>query len=167
MSTLDTWRIGRSKGLCSVCGREFTPRQGLYSALREEGEEFARLDFCQSCWSGRPPEGFFCHWKTRRPEQRQKQVLDTALMLEFFDRLEGAEAESKKVFRFVLALYLMRRKELKLIGPERSERADGRETLVFERRSSGEKVRVENPDLGEEQLQEAAAQLGNLLNADL
>ncbi len=167
MSTLDTWRIGRSKGLCSACGKEFAPSQGLFSALREEGEEFARLDFCQSCWPGQPPEGFFCHWKTRRPEPRQKQVLDTGLMLEFFDRLDGAEAENKKVFRFVLALYLMRRKELKLIGSERPERADGRETLVFERRSSGDRARVENPDLGEEQLQEAAARLGSLLNADL
>ncbi len=164
MTALETWRIGRSKGLCSACGKEFAPNQGLYSALREEGEEFARLDFCQGCWPGQAPGDFFCHWKTRRPEPQQKQVLDTGLMLEFFDRLEGAEAENKKVFRFVIALYLMRRKELKLIGPERSE---GKETLVFERRSTGDKVRVENPNLGEEQLQEAAAQLGSLLNADL
>jgi hypothetical protein len=164
MSTLETWRISRSKGLCSACGKEFAPSQGLFSALREEGEEFARLDFCHACWPGQRPDGFFCHWKTRRPEPQQKQVLDTSLMLEFFDRLEGAEAENKKVFRFVIALYLMRRKELKLIGPERS---DGREMLVFERRSSGQKAKVENPNLGEEQLQEAAAQLGSLLNADL
>ena len=66
--------------------------------------------------------------------------------------------------RFPVALYLMRRKELKLLGPERT---DERELLVFQRRSSGEKARVENPNLGEEQLQEAAGQLSSLLNADL
>jgi hypothetical protein len=164
MAALETWRIGRSKGLCAACGKELPPGRPLFSALREEGEGFARCDFCPDCWPAQRPEGFFCHWKTRRPEPQQKRLLDTGLMVEFFDRLEGAEAQNKKVFRFVIALYLMRRRELKLIGPERSE---GKETLVFERRSKGDKVRVENPNLGEEQLQEAAAQLGSLLNADL
>ena len=164
MSSLETWRISRSKGLCCACGRDFAPSQPLFSALREEGEGFARHDFCNSCWPGQQAAAFFCHWKTRRPEPQQKQVLDTGLMLEFFDRLEGAEAENKKVFRFVVALYLMRRKELKLIGPER---VDDREMLAFERRSSGARTRVDNPNLGEEQLQQAAAQLGSLLNADL
>ena len=164
MSAVETWRISRGKGVCCACGKEFRPNQGLFSALREEGEEFSRHDFCQSCWPAQPEGGFFCHWRTRRVLPEQKQALDTGLMMEFFDRLEGAEAPNKKVFRFVVALYLMRRKELKLLGPERT---DGRELLVFQRRASGEKVRVENPNLGEEQLQEAAAQLSSLLSADL
>jgi hypothetical protein len=164
MSPVETWRISRSKGCCSSCGKEFAPSQGLFSALREEGEDFARQDYCQSCWPARQTEAFFCHWKTRRPQPQQKQVLDVGLMLEFFDRLEGAEAENKKAFRFVIALYLMRRKELKLVGPER---VDGRQVLAFERRSTGQMALVEDPGLDEGQLQEAAAHLGSLLNADL
>ena len=164
MSAVETWRISRGKAACCACGKEFQPNQGLFSALREEGEEFLRHDFCPSCWPAQQEASFFCHWRTRRAQPEQKQALDTGLMLEFFDRLEGADAANKKVFRFVVALYLMRRKELKLLGPERT---DERELLVFERRSSGEKTRVENPNLGEEQLQEAAAQLSSLLSADL
>jgi hypothetical protein len=164
MSAFETWRISRSKGLCSACGSEFSPSQGLFSALREQGEDFARHDFCSPCWGGQHEAEFFCHWKTRRPQPEQRQVLDTELMVEFFERLEGAEGENKKVFRFVVALYLMRRKELKLLG---AERPDGREMLAFEQRRSGRKTLVETPDLSEEQLQEAAAQLNGLLNADL
>jgi len=164
VSVFETWSVSRSKPFCCVCGTEFRPSQSLFSALREEGEEFERRDFCPSCWDQQRTDAFFCHWKTRRAQPERKQVLDTDLMLDFFDRLEGAAAENKKVFRFVLALYLMRRKELKLLG---TERVDDKEMLAFQRRRSGAKTLVETPDLTEEQLQEAAARLGNLLNADL
>lgn len=164
MSVFETWRITRSKALCCACGKGFSPSQSLFSALRDEGEDFARQDFCSPCWDGQQTDAFFCHWKTRRAEPEQKQVLDSELMLDFFDRLEGAQGENKKAFRFVVALYLMRRKELKLLG---AERLNDREMLAFERRGSGRKTLVETPDLSEEQLQEAAAQLSRLLNADL
>ena len=121
MSAVETWRISRGKAACCACGKEFQPNQGLFSALREEGEEFLRHDFCPSCWPAQQEASFFCHWRTRRAQPEQRHALDTGLMLEFFDRLEGADAANKKVFRFVVALYLMRRKELKLLGPERTD----------------------------------------------
>ncbi|MCK4374756.1 MAG: hypothetical protein KAX19_05480, partial [Candidatus Brocadiae bacterium] len=75
--------------------------------------------------------------------------MDTDLMLEFFDRLERPDSDMKRTLRFVLALYLMRRKELKLVEVSRGDT----ESLVLERRSSGDKVEVENPNLTEEQIE--------------
>ena len=66
--------------------------------------------------------------------------------------------------RFVLALYLMRRKELKLLQDDGGGGPGG---LVLQRRSSGDRVRVENPNLTEEQIEAASAQLSQLLNAGL
>jgi len=85
-------------------------------------------------------------------------------MLEFFERLERADTAKKRTLRFVLALYLMRRKELKLTGVERGPQG---EFLVLRRRSDGRETRVLNPGLSEQQLQETSAHLSQLLNAAL
>ena len=61
MSAVETWRISRGKAACCACGKEFQPNQGLFSALREEGEEFLRHDFCPSCWPAQQEASFFCH----------------------------------------------------------------------------------------------------------
>lgn len=159
----DSWRITKSRGACSRCGEEFAANRVLFSGLKEEEGELTRRDFCPDCWE-QDDAGFFCFWRTRRPEAEQKQTVDTDLMLEFFDRLDRPDTEKKGALRFVLALYLMRRKELKLLQVERD---GGGESLVLQRRSSGGKARVANPGLTEEQIQETAAHLGHLLNADL
>ncbi len=172
---LDNWRITRNGDQCTRCERPFARNRTLYSCLVEEQEGLARLDFCASCWEGREegdpaPGGVepFCFWRTRRAPRQQKQVVDTELMMEFFNRLEagavsGDEAGGqKRAFRFVLALYLMRRKELKLLEVSHEGGA-----LIFERKSSGDKVEVADPGMTEEQIQESAGQLTSLLNAGL
>lgn len=160
----ETWRISAGQGACSGCGEEFAAREPFFSALLDEGDEFLRRDFCPRCWQQRPEEEFFCHWKTRHPEPDRKQRLDTDLMMQFFRRLEGAAEQRKRLFRFVLALYLLRRKELKLAEVERG---GDEEALVFEQRSSEEQFRVENPGATEQQLEETAAGLSRLFDAEL
>jgi hypothetical protein len=163
-SVLEGWRISKSKDACSRCGRQFPPARAFYSCLVEEQADLVRRDFCADCWEQEPPAGLFCYWRTRRSAAPVKRVVDTALMLEFFDRLEQADTDRKRVLRFVLALYLMRRKELKLLETGRDS---GAETLIFLRRASDSRVEVQNPGLTEEQIQETAAQLGQLLSVGL
>ena len=91
-------------------------------------------------------------------------MVNTDLVLEFFGRLDALPPERRTVFRFVLALYLMRRKEFRLLTVSRS---DEREVLTFERRKTSEKVEVESPGLTEEQIQETEAQLSRLLDVCL
>ncbi len=160
----EAWRISKSKDACCRCGRDFPAERTFFSCLIEEQADLARRDLCPDCWEQSPPDNLFCYWRTRRAPERVRQVVDTELMLEFFDRLDQPDSDKKRTFRFVLALYLMRRRELKLLGINRS---DAGESLICERRASGEQVEVPNPAMTEEQIQETALQLGQLLSAAL
>jgi len=160
----DTWHITKGADCCCGCGKPFPLNRLLFSCLIECGDDLQRRDLCADCWEAGPPADVFCFWRTRRAAPARKPVLDTAVMLEFFERLSGAQDEQKRAFRFVLALYLMRRKELKLI--EVSRRADS-EALVLQRRSDGGRIEVVNPGITEARLEEIASRLSQLLNACL
>ncbi len=160
----EQWDIVSGKDACRGCGTEFGEGDLLYSALAEGDDGFERRDFCPGCWEGLSGDGFFCFWRTRKPVTDRGRRLDTELMLEFFDRLEGAAEPEKATFRFVIGLYLIRRKELKLLETERKEEG---EFLVCERRGTGERVKLRNPGLNEEQIQQTAARLSHLFHAEL
>jgi hypothetical protein len=160
----ETWHITKGADCCCGCGKQFPANRLLFSCLIEGEGDFERRDLCADCWEEGAPEDLFCFWRTRRMTVARKPVLDTAVMFEFFDRLDGAEDEQKRAFRFVLALYLMRRKELKLV--EVSRREEG-ETLVLRRRSDGQRVEVGNPGITEERLEEIASRLSQLLSSCL
>ncbi|MFO7958813.1 MAG: hypothetical protein R6X33_17135 [Candidatus Brocadiia bacterium] len=164
MSVFEQWRIAGSNGVCGRCDVELAHGRAFFSALVEGPEGFERRDFCGDCWPDTERGEFFCYWRTRRAEPEGKPVVDTDLMMEFFDRLEGAETQEKRVFRFVLALYLMRRKQFKLVEVARGGEA---ESLVFERRSDKERLEVANPGIDEEQIRSAAARLSELFDAEL
>jgi len=164
LSVSDHWRIAGSHGVCGRCDEELADGHTFFSALVDGPEGFERRDFCDECWPDVERRDFFCFWRTRRAEPAGNPVLDTDLMLEFFDRLEGTEAEEKRVFRFVLALYLMRRKRFKLVEVARG---GDRESLFFERRPDKERVQVTNPGIDEEQIRSAAARLSELFDAEL
>ncbi len=164
MSVFEQWRVSTSSGVCRGCQGELTEGGVFFSALLEAPAGFERVDFCPECWPEAERDGFFCFWRTRRAQPEGKPRVDTGLMMEFFDRLEGAESEEKRVFRYVLALYLMRRKKLSLL--EVSRRADT-EYLLLGRRPEGRRVEVANPGIDEEQIRSAAVRLEELFDAEL
>ena len=164
MTLSQQWRVAPSRGACSRCAAEFPEEGVFFSALSESEEGLARRDYCRDCWQEADGDGHFCFWRTRRPPADEEPVLDTELMLDFFDRLRSADTEEKVAFRFVLALSLMRRRELKL---QEVARGPEGEDLVLRKRRSGEQVKVHNPELDEEQIQAAAARLGQLFDARL
>jgi hypothetical protein len=166
MATIYTedWRVSSSGNSCRECGVEFRENHYFFSGLAEQQEGFARHDFCPNCWSDDSHNGLFCFWRSRRAPSQKRPVVDTQIMFEFFDRLDVDGDDTRQTLRFVLALYLMRRKELKLVE---LRRADGLEQLVFQRRSTGEQISVRNPQMTEEQVAGTADQLGRLLNASL
>jgi len=161
----DAWTIAKRSDTCSVCQAEIAPGARFNSALHDVEGDLERRDYCSACWAKMDPDSVFCHWRSRRPsDSDRKRVVDTGLMLEFFDRLANPDSERKKVFRFVLALYLMRRKEFNLLGMGHTNDI---EVMKFSRRTAGDEVEVENPDLSEEQIDHASEQLTQLLNAAL
>jgi len=164
------YEISKVTERCRRCGRELAPGEEIVATVRESGEEFVRQDFCPACWDGEDsPRGgdVLGVWRSAvpRPDQKKKLFVDDELLVNFFERLEGADDPAKVNFRFVLALVLMRKK---LLHYERAEpREDGTELWKMRFRGSDQTVDVTNPNMDEEKIAQVSEHLGEILRGEL
>jgi hypothetical protein len=144
------YQIQPNSRRCAVTGRELQPGERYYSALVEEERQLVRRDFSVESWQG-PPEGAFSFWTgvVTADSGRQKPRFDDELLEDCFLRLEGQTEPSKRNFRYVIALLLMRRKRFKF---ETSSVADGVETMVLRCLRTGARHEVINPRFSEEEM---------------
>jgi hypothetical protein len=134
---------------CAVTGRELRPGEKYFSALLDEAGRFARHDYGPESWSG-PPPGAVAHWAGRVPtggEAARRPPIDDELLVECFQRLDGATEPARVHFRYVVALLLMRRKRFKFEDVHKD--ATG-ETLTLRDTRSGERYHVTDPGLTED-----------------
>ena len=108
------YRFPTPEHQCCACQGDLSPGGEFYSTICFLEEEFARRNYCVSCWAPEEPgpeeggegsgmvdrSGIFAYWRTRRPEEPDGDVVkirfDPLVVLEFFRGLGGrAEAESK------------------------------------------------------------------------
>lgn len=98
-----------------------------YSVLVERNGQQERLDFSAEGWAGLPDDavGF---WKcfVPVPAARQVSTTDTETLLKYFEQLADGTNPHQEKLCFVLALYLLQRRRLKLDG---SQDRDGIEYL--------------------------------------
>lgn len=155
------FEITRPGGQCSVSGRALAEGEVFHTVLFETPGGFERRDIAEESWDG-PPEGAFCHFKTRLPEKTRprKVFVDNDVLVGFFERLDRTDDPSKLRLRFVLALMLMRKRLLKY---ETTNRDGGKE--IWRMRLTRDKSlhQVLNPDLGEDQIQALTGELSVLL----
>jgi len=112
-------------------------------------------------------ERAYSFWKTEipRPDQPRKVFVDDHVLLDFFRRLAAEEDQpTKRNFRYILALILMRKKILKF---KDVERADNREYLVLRRSRTHEEHRVLNPQLTEPELDQVKQELAQILETQV
>lgn len=174
------WEVAKTQGVCAGCSESLQPKQDYYAVLVEASVEraaessqksqpdadgFARQDYCQACWDQLSPQ-VFCFWKARLPEPQEKKKLlvDDAVLLDIFERLAGAEEQSKINFRFVLALILMRKRILKY---QQTEFRDGQEFWVMGQIREETIHEVFNPNLDDAQIQEVSEHLSTILRSQL
>jgi hypothetical protein len=155
---------GNSKR-CHATGRELRPGEWYVSALVETPAGLERRDYAPEAWSA--PDGLIGFWKGRLPDaprrdDRPKPLSTETIRLLFDQQREAAERgdEQARQLRFVLALWLIRRKALKLQGVERDE-AD--EFLVVRPSRGKDLIRVLDPRLSEERLRDVEERLRLLL----
>jgi hypothetical protein len=164
------WNIAKSERLCACCDKGFEEEEPYYSVLIDQGAEFERKDVCVDCWdSDRNTfrEQAFSFWQTEVPkaEQTRKLFVDDAVIFDFFKRLEAEEEEpTKRNFRYILGLMLMRKKKLKFKDVVRK---GDKEYLVLRRSRTKEEHRVLNPDLNEEELEHVRVQLTQILETEV
>lgn len=159
------WDVETATGRCSVTGREFTEGDEFYTVLCEDGESFRRQDVSVDQWKG-PPEGAFCHFKTRVPvKEKPKQLLvNNHLLFVFFERLAHETEPTRVHFRFVLALLLMRKRILRYDG---TINEGGQEVWELTVPRDKSKHHVVNPRLSDDQIAAVSEQLGAILHSDM
>jgi hypothetical protein len=159
------WEITRATGKCSVSGRDLAEGEDYYAALFETPQGFERRDYSLEGWAG-PPEGSFCHWKTKVPVRGRKPsiiAVDSGMLITLFCRLEEDSSEMRQKFRFVLALLLMRKRLLRMEkAVQNGEQEYWQMRLVHDQSEQ----RVLNPHLSNEEIDRLSAQLAAILSGD-
>jgi len=111
---------------CHATGRELAPGEPFFSALVEEGATLARYDYAVEAWQG-PPPGSVGWWKSQREaSSKHSSGAPNDVVLDVFQRLDGDAAAED--MRYVLALFLIRRRVLRLEETEKDDQ--GREMWV-------------------------------------
>jgi len=163
---MDEWKIDKPLGHCCGSGKKIEYGEEYFAALVETSEGLRRRDFCADYWQLEKPD-VFCYWKTRLPHPGEKKQIfvDDEMLMAFFERLEEEREQEKINFRFVLALILMRKRRLKY---ESSETWADKEIWRL-RVVGGDRqfVKVVNPHLDEEQIEQLSSQIGQILQVDL
>lgn len=159
------WNVEHQAGQCSVTGTGFEEGEEFFSVLFEDGDSFRRADYSIDAWKG-PPEGSFCHFKSRVPVKQKKKRLfvDNEVLINFFTRLSEEEEPVRIQFRFVLALILMRKR---LLRYDSSAVEDGREVWQMTLLSEKSSHEVVNPQLSDDQIDGVSEQLGAVLHGDV
>jgi len=162
--------ISRPTGVCASTGDQLSPNTPAMAALceREEDDGFDRFDYCQAAWDrGDRPERLFSHWRYIVPEAGKKPdiLIDDTVLVDLFERLASDEQPQRIAFRYILALVLLRKRKLQLVGREEFEGCEL--WLLRFKGTDGEPVKVKNPGIDEEEIQDLAEQLGEILRGDL
>ncbi|UCE60202.1 MAG: hypothetical protein JSU63_00340 [Phycisphaerales bacterium] len=159
------WEVEPAVGRCAVTGRALEEGEEFYSALFEDGESFKRVDYCLDSWE-KPPEGAYCHFKSRVPvkEKKKRLLVNNDVLVSFFTRLEEETEVVRVQFRFVIALMLMRKR---LLRYDRSVVEDDAEVWEMTLTRDHSTHRVVNPRLTDEQIEGVSKQLSAILHEDM
>ncbi|MDR1745059.1 MAG: hypothetical protein LBS30_04815 [Planctomycetota bacterium] len=162
----DVWHIARGARACAKTGAAIPPEVPYYSALLENDEGFERRDFCADAWPDVEKGDFFSYWKNKGyvPRGDRRQPVDYDRILDFFDALADGGSRDRQLFRYVLALVLVRRRRLRLDDMSRTEQGD--RLVVHDRRDGGRTLEIIAPEATREDLEKAQEKLNQLFEAD-
>lgn len=157
------YKLGRRLAVCAGCGAEFSVGQRIHSGVRLGAEALERADFCARCWTQAPAGDWFSTWVSeKRPPRHKPLGPNPEVLWSLFTRGGQENPGLAPEIRFVLALSLMRKRRLKLIG-SRGEGAG--EVMIFLSSRTGERFEVPNPSLSDERIAQVNQELDQLLGA--
>ena len=156
------WHVTKGAKNCSRCEKLFEEEEEYFSALYDNDAEFTRKDLCLSCWDMNRQEDSFSYWKTKVHKKAEpvRQYANIEVFYDLFVRSENEDNASNKNFRYVLALYLMRKKVLTL---KSISRENGEEFLILQKSKEDKETKVFNPRLDQEGILVVKEEIGKLL----
>ena len=168
----ENWRIPRRTRVCARTGENLDVRRPFYSALVEKSgpvraeDIFERLDFSAEAWPGVDKAAFLSFWrnKGKETESGRPAAIDYDRLQDFFDRLEGAPEPGRRLFRYVLALILVRRRRLRLEGMVSTPEGDL--LRLYDRRDGGRSLEALAPEAGREELEKIQERLNQIFDGD-
>jgi hypothetical protein len=154
------WRIHRREARCSGCERAFEEGESIFSLLFFEAERLRREDRCPACFERSRHAGDLFFWRTRhQSDRRARFAVDFEAIEELFLSLEGRPEEALRELRYLLALLLLRKKRLKLVGVRRGA---GGETFCLRRPRRQEEFEVQVFELDSERARVLKAELARV-----
>jgi len=148
---------------CARTGRDLKPGERHMVVLYDRDERLIREDISQDAWQA-PPEQAFAWWQSTVPQPGAniRLMIDEGLVYDCFIRLEG-DAEPQKVnFRYVLALWLLRKRKLKFEEVKKDERG---EWLLLREARIKKIHQVLDPHLNEEAIAQVQQEVEQMLRA--
>jgi len=123
------YQFGAPGKVCAASGKPLGPGDKCISALVEQSGRLMRLDYLEAHWPGEPPHTVGS-WKFQIPEAtaQQQRIIDVDSLFRFFEQLVEDANPGYDRMRYVVALFLLQRKRLKLDG---TRQEDGQDLLVF------------------------------------
>ena len=157
------WSINKGSHTCFLCEKTFLEEEVYLSALYDVNNTFVRRDFCTECCDKKDDENIFSYWKTKISKKPEKVEIYAKIDVfnDLFNKLENENDLSRVNFRYVLSLYLLRKKVLKLITTRKSS---DREYLVLHNVKEGADTEVLKPQLSKEEVLAVTDEIGKLLN---
>lgn len=149
---------------CAATGGPLQPGSVVQSVLLERQGNFERQDYSAAGWSGMP-SGALGRWLCRVPEsQRPRETpLDPEALLSYFEQLVEDANPAHDKLRYVLALFLLQRRRLKLDG----SRSEDEQSFLQMSGSRGEgPYEIADQQLAEAEIKQLQAEIAQMVNAE-
>lgn len=163
--------MARGTGVCAASGKSFALGEAYVATLVERAGEsgLSRMDFSKEAWDAgaRPGDGarVFASWRSVHSHEQpaKKALMSDDELLDLFEELSEATEAKRLSFRYLLALLLVRRKVLKLLG---EKRAGERSVMMVRPRRAAEDspaIEVVDPGMTDGAVADAIEQLGQVV----
>ncbi|MBX3441353.1 MAG: hypothetical protein KF774_03015 [Planctomyces sp.] len=154
--------------VCAATGRPLEPGEDCLSALVERDGVVSRLDFSLAGWTG-PPPGTIGVWRCQTPAAMEVNAarVDPELLLQLFEQLVETANPAHDRRLYVLALYLLQRRRLRLEGTRDDEDEVGGPMLELTGSRGEGPYLIRDQQLPEEEIRNAQAELNRQLSEHL
>jgi len=166
------YESARPTHVCASTGQPLTPSERYVATLTDSAEtdELVRLDFTLAAWEAgaRPDRPMIAVWRPieANRDADKSPLMGTDDLLGLFEGMEAAEEGRAAVFRYLLALMLLRKRLFRVVDQRVGEH--GRPVLLLVRRGGPKNIEPEvheivDPGMDEDAIAAGIEELGAVL----
>ncbi len=168
---MNDWNIQARSRVCHLCGEPFKDKQTYHTVLLTGEPRPVRYDFCSSCWQRETASGLLqnpqviSYWKGTYiipPKPTEAIERNTAELL--LKKLATTDDPNSHAVVYILALMLERKKIIKL---KKRAYINGKTTLIYEHKETGESYTITEPTLTPDQIHIVHASVTKLLEQEI